>query len=93
MKTTIITNLTLDGGQGGKSLFKRAQESSGVPMGFHSLVGKTIELKSLRFANKTYFGLIVGGRNDYIHKETGETMFSWQSAFLLIQTKIHRIRL
>jgi len=44
-------------------------------MGFHSLVGKTVEQKSLPFPNKTYFGLIVGGRNDYIHKNTGETMF------------------
>jgi len=62
-----MTNLALGGGQEGKALFKRAQESSGLPMSFHPLVGKMIELKSLLEENKTYFSLIVGGHNDYIH--------------------------
>ena len=80
-KTTIITNLALDGGQKGTYLFKRAQESSGLPMLLHSLVGKIIELKPLHFPLK-YYGIIVGGHNDYIHHETGDSMFLAKCIFV-----------
>jgi len=50
-------------------------------MVLHSLVGKTIELKSLRFPLK-YYSIIVGGHNDYIHNETGESMFLAKCIFV-----------
>ena len=41
-----MTNIALGGGREGKALFLATQESSGLNMGFHPLVGKMIELKS-----------------------------------------------
>ena len=44
-------------------------------------MGKTIELKSLHSPLK-YYGIIVGGRNDYIHKVTGDSMFLAKCIFV-----------